>query len=207
MTHPKKRSNAYLLGFPQNGQNTERIEHLLPEPKTVFDGVSLQRGVKNDPPSNTSNGLGNSKGLREGTRCSVAGGASGKIKALRSQKHPFGGVWSTQGHKDTEDHIMTKSHLPLPLNRGYGGLDRSSFIGRGAQNLDRHLWYHRCRDRLTRLLHTYCCTHRTIGPFRQTGKETLRDMWMSGLTLHLIRKRLSRITGCVTLPMSNLGAV
>ena len=74
MTHPKKRSAAYLLGFPQNGQNTERIEHLLPEPKTVFDGVSLQRGVKNDPPPNATNGLGNSKGLREQKGCSRRGG-------------------------------------------------------------------------------------------------------------------------------------
>ncbi len=33
MTHPKKHSGRYLFGFPQNGQNSERIEHLLPEPK------------------------------------------------------------------------------------------------------------------------------------------------------------------------------
>ena len=74
MTHPKKRSNAYLLGFPQNGNNPERPEHLLRELKKVFGGVSLQSGVENDPPPNVPNGLGNSKGLREETRCSLAGG-------------------------------------------------------------------------------------------------------------------------------------
>ena len=61
---------------------------------------------------------------------------------------------------------------------------------------------HRYRDRLTRFLHKYCCKHHTIEKSRQTWKETLRDMWMSVLTLHLIGKRPSRITadrplGCV----------
>ena len=74
MIHPKKRSAAYLQGFPQNGQNLEHLERFGPETKTVFEGVSLQRGVKNDPPSNTSNGLGNSKGLREGRGVRGGGG-------------------------------------------------------------------------------------------------------------------------------------
>jgi len=74
MIHPKKRSAAYLQGFPQNGQNLEHLERFGPETKRVFEGVSLQTGVKNDPPSNTSNGLGNSKGLREQKGCSRRGG-------------------------------------------------------------------------------------------------------------------------------------
>ena len=72
--HPKKRYTAYLQGFPQNGKNIEHLERFGPEAKTVFEGVSLGTGVKNDPPSNTSNGLGNSKGLREGRGCSRSGG-------------------------------------------------------------------------------------------------------------------------------------
>ena len=71
---PKSHPTAISLGFRQNGQNLERLERLRPEQKTVFEGVSLQRGIKNDPPSNASNGLGNSKGLRERKRCSRVGG-------------------------------------------------------------------------------------------------------------------------------------
>ena len=48
----------------------------------MFEGVSLQRGVKNGPPSNASNGLGNSKGLRERKGCSRWGGR-GRVRAGR----------------------------------------------------------------------------------------------------------------------------
>jgi len=49
-------------GFAKTAKTLERLEHLWPEPKKVFEGVSLQRGAKKGQPSNTSNGLGNSKG-------------------------------------------------------------------------------------------------------------------------------------------------
>ena len=59
---PKGDPVGIYEGFAKTAKTLERLEHLRPEPKKVFEGVSLQRGIKNDPPSNTSNGLGNSKG-------------------------------------------------------------------------------------------------------------------------------------------------
>ena len=41
--HSKKRSAAYLQGFPQIGQNLEHLERFGPETKKMFEGVSLQR--------------------------------------------------------------------------------------------------------------------------------------------------------------------
>ena len=59
---PKRPSDRPVLGFGQNGQNHEHLEHLWPFAKKVFEGVSLDASVEKGQPSNTSNGLGNSKG-------------------------------------------------------------------------------------------------------------------------------------------------
>jgi hypothetical protein len=59
---PKGNPVGIYEGFAKTAKTIERIEHLRPEPKKVFDGVSLQRGAKKGQPSNTPNGLGNSKG-------------------------------------------------------------------------------------------------------------------------------------------------
>jgi hypothetical protein len=50
------------LGLAKTAQTLEHLEHLRPLSKKVFEGVSLEASVEKGPPSNTSNGLGNSKG-------------------------------------------------------------------------------------------------------------------------------------------------
>ncbi len=74
ITHPERQSSRYLFGFPPNGKNNERNEQLLLKPRKVFVSISLEACVKKGHPTNVTNGLGNSKGLRRGTRCSMAGG-------------------------------------------------------------------------------------------------------------------------------------
>ena len=59
---PRGHPIALCLGFAKTNPTIERIEHLWPEPKKVFDGVSFEASVEKGQPSNTSNGLGNSKG-------------------------------------------------------------------------------------------------------------------------------------------------
>ncbi len=83
ITHPKKQYSRYLFGFHQNGQNNDRNEQLLLKPKNVFVSISFEACVKQIHPTNVTNGLGNLIGLKTGTRCSLAGGASGKIKSLK----------------------------------------------------------------------------------------------------------------------------
>jgi hypothetical protein len=53
---------ALCLGLAKTAQTLEHLEHLWPFAKKVFEGVSLDASVEKGPPSNTSNGLGNSKG-------------------------------------------------------------------------------------------------------------------------------------------------
>jgi hypothetical protein len=59
---PRGHPIALCLGFAKTAPTIERIEHLWPLPKKVFDGVSFEASVEKGQPSNTSNGLGNSKG-------------------------------------------------------------------------------------------------------------------------------------------------
>ena len=59
---PRGHPIALCLGFAKTAPTIERIEHHWPEPKKVFDGVSFEASVEKGQPSNTSNGLGNSKG-------------------------------------------------------------------------------------------------------------------------------------------------
>ena len=59
---PRGHPIALCLGFAKTAPTIERIEHLWPEAKKVFDGLSLEASVEKGQPSNTSNGLGNSKG-------------------------------------------------------------------------------------------------------------------------------------------------
>ena len=100
---PKSHPTAISLGFRQNGQNLERLERLRPEQKTVFEGVSLQRGIKNDPPSNASNGLGNSKGLRERKGCSRVGRGQGQ--------NPEGHSYSTASDRPGNKPRPQNTHL------------------------------------------------------------------------------------------------
>ena len=53
---------ALCLGLAKTAQTIEHLEHLGTLPKKVFDGVSFEASVEKGQPSNTSNGLGNSKG-------------------------------------------------------------------------------------------------------------------------------------------------
>ena len=53
---------ALCLGLAKTAQTLEHLEHLRPLSKKVFEGVSLEASVEKGQPSNTSNGLGNSKG-------------------------------------------------------------------------------------------------------------------------------------------------
>ena len=53
---------ALCLGLAKTAQTLEHLEHLRPLSKKVFEGVSLEASVEKGSPSNTSNGLGNSKG-------------------------------------------------------------------------------------------------------------------------------------------------
>ena len=53
---------ALCLGLAKTAQTIEHLEHLGTLPNKVFDGVSLEASVEKGQPSNTSNGLGNSKG-------------------------------------------------------------------------------------------------------------------------------------------------
>jgi hypothetical protein len=59
---PRGHPIALCLGLAKTAKTLERLEHLRPLPKKTFDGVSLEASVEKGPPSNTSNGLGNSKG-------------------------------------------------------------------------------------------------------------------------------------------------
>ena len=59
---PRGNPIALCLGFLKTAPTIERIEQLLPEPKKVFDGVSFEASLEKGQPSNTSNGLGYSKG-------------------------------------------------------------------------------------------------------------------------------------------------
>ena len=53
---------ALCLGLAKTARALEHLEHLRPFSKKVFEGVSLEASVEKGQPSNTSNGLGNSKG-------------------------------------------------------------------------------------------------------------------------------------------------
>ena len=112
---PKSHPTAISLGFRQNGQNLERLERLRPEQKTVFEGVSLQRGIKNDPPSNASNGLGNSKGLRERKGCSRVGRAKGRIRKDTVTARPRTGLGTNLGHKTLTSATSHQPCLPLSI--------------------------------------------------------------------------------------------
>ena len=89
--HPKMQSSRYLFGVTQNGQKNERNEQILLKPKKVFVSISFKACVKKGHPTNVTNGLGNSKGLRRGTRCSIAGG----------------GFWQDQGSQAAKPDVVT----------------------------------------------------------------------------------------------------
>jgi len=51
------------------------------------------------------------------------------------------------------------------------------FIRTRKHSLERHLWYHCFRDRLTRILPTSRCTHPTMDSFVMPGKKTYETCW------------------------------
>ena len=59
---PRGHPIALCLGLAKTARTLEHLEHLRPLSKKVFEVVSLEASVEKGPPSNTSNGLGNSKG-------------------------------------------------------------------------------------------------------------------------------------------------
>ncbi len=74
---PRGNTVAICLGFfklPK--QRTYRTA--FAGAKKVFDRISFEACDKKGHPSNVSNGLGNSKGTRRETRCSMAGGPEGQ---------------------------------------------------------------------------------------------------------------------------------
>ena len=59
---PRGHPIALCLGLAKTAQTLEHLEHLRTLPKKVFEGLSFEASVEKGQPSNTSNGLGNSKG-------------------------------------------------------------------------------------------------------------------------------------------------
>ena len=62
---PKGDPVGIYEGFAKTAKTLERLEHLRPEPKKVFEGVSLQRGAKKAPPLEHLERSGEFKGVRE----------------------------------------------------------------------------------------------------------------------------------------------
>jgi hypothetical protein len=92
------------------------------------------------------------KGGKGGRQASVSKGGLRQDQGSGMAEPRWESIWY---HTRTQPQSPTRSHPPLPLNRGYGGihrLDRSSFIRTQPQNLDRRLWHHHHRDRLPRML-------------------------------------------------------
>ena len=108
--------------------------------------------------------------------------------------------------KNTHCHVIHKPHLLCALNRGYGGIDRSSFSGRegkaGSSPFVSPLT--QSFDSLV----TYILLHRSYDRDVWSDLEwDLRDIWMSVLTLHLTRKTSLKKTDHVTLPTCSLTQV
>ena len=59
---PRGHPIALCLGLAKTAQTLERLEHLRPLQKKTFDVEAPEASVEKGQPSNTSNGLGNSKG-------------------------------------------------------------------------------------------------------------------------------------------------
>ena len=59
---PRGHLIALSLDLVWPKRDHEHLEHLWPFAKKVFEGVSFDASVEKGQPSNTSNGLGNSKG-------------------------------------------------------------------------------------------------------------------------------------------------
>ena len=108
--------------------------------------------------------------------------------------------------KNTHCHVIHKPHLLCALNRGYGGIDRSSFTGREGKAGSSPFV-----SPLTQpfdSLVTYILLHRSYDRDVWSDLEwDLRDIWMSVLTLHLTRKTSLKKTGHVTLPTCSLTQV
>ena len=107
---------------------------------------------------------------------------------------------SIRYHTRTQPQSPTRSHPPLPLNRGYGGihrLDRSSFIRTQPQNLGRRLWHHHHRDRLPRMLQDislFTAYDRTVcsGLARNLTRHVVLGSLMTSDSHQLLRKNWLR---------------
>ncbi len=82
------------MGFAKTAPTIERIEHLWPEPKKVFGGVSFEASVEKGQPIEHLERSGEFKGVRERRQVfDGRGGGFGQNQGSKVNKLHVGAVW------------------------------------------------------------------------------------------------------------------